>query len=235
MIVADPGATVKRGSRRRRDLRRRKSGGQDRLAARGKPAYHGAMNHRTGILIALAAAVALAVVARAPARAEPASATPPPQALPPPTTVDHVDLQRYLGRWYEIARIPNRFQKQCASNATAEYELRRDGTLTVTNACLMGIGKEDVAHGVAKIVDRSTNARLKVSFVSFLGVRPFWGDYWIIGLDPDYRWAVVGTPSRRFGWVLARTPTLDPAAMETVYGILEQSGYKVSAFETSPQ
>lgn len=184
------------------------------------------MSPRNVILIAT---IALAAGATAPARA----AQPP--ALPPLVTVDHVDLPRYLGRWYEIARIPNRFQKQCASNTTAEYELGKDGSITVTNTCLMGIGKEDLARGVAKIVDRSTNARLKVSFISFFGLRPIWGDYWIIGLDPDYQWAIVGTPSRRFGWVLARTPTLDAATMETIYGIIEKNGYKVGAFEVSPQ
>lgn len=186
------------------------------------------MNPRNILLSALAAVAVLAAGARAcPRRAAP--------ALPALTTVDHVDLPRYLGRWYEIARIPNRFQKQCASNTTAEYELRKDGSITVTNTCLMNIGKSDVAHGVAKIVDASTNARLKVSFIAFFGLRPFWGDYWVIGLDPDYQWAVVGTPSRRFGWVLARTPTLDDATMETIYGILEKNGYRVGAFEVSPQ
>lgn len=185
------------------------------------------MNRKNIIRITLAASLALALTATAHAGSAPAPA--------PLTTVDHVDLPRYLGRWYEIAKIPNRFQKQCASNTTAEYELRKDGSITVTNTCLMSIGKADVAHGVAKIVDGSTNARLKVSFIAFFGLRPFWGDYWVIGLDPDYQWAVVGTPSRRFGWVLARTPTLDDATMETIYGILEKNGYQVGAFEVSPQ
>jgi apolipoprotein D and lipocalin family protein len=187
------------------------------------------MSQKYMILFALAANLALAAATPANARAEPAA------ALPPLVTVDHVDLPRYLGRWFEIARIPNRFQKQCASNTTAEYELRNDGSITVTNTCLMNIGKADVAHGVAKIVDTSTNARLKVSFINFFGLRPFWGDYWVIGLDPDYQWAIVGTPSRRFGWVLARTPTLDDGTMEAIYGIIEKNGYQVGAFEVSPQ
>ncbi len=87
----------------------------------------------------------------------------------PVTTVGKVDLQRYVGLWYEIARIPNRFQKQCARGTTAQYSLRDDGKITVINQCFKGDGSLDNAEGVAKIVDRLSNAKLKVSFVSFLG------------------------------------------------------------------
>lgn len=93
------------------------------------------------------------------------------------TTVINVDLARYTGRWYEVAKIPNRFQKLCARGTTAEYTLREDGQITVVNRCVRDDGSLDEAAGAAKVVDIASNAKLKVSFVSFLGWRPFWGDY----------------------------------------------------------
>ena len=77
---------------------------------------------------------------------------------------------------------------------------------------------------MARIVNKNSNAKLEVSFVSFLGWRPFWGDYWIIGLDENYKWAVVGTPSRKYGWVLSRTPQLDKQTMDTVFQIFKRPG-----------
>jgi len=153
---------------------------------------------------------------------------------PAVTTVDQVDLARYVGLWYEVAKIPNKFQKQCARGTTAEYILREDGRITVVNRCFKENGDLDDAKGVAKIVDPVTNAKLEVSFVSFLGWRPFWGDYWIIGLDKDYRWVIVGTPDRKYGWVLARTPTLGNDTLEGIFAILQSQGYDVSDFEISP-
>ncbi|HET9952660.1 MAG TPA: lipocalin family protein [Candidatus Eisenbacteria bacterium] len=152
---------------------------------------------------------------------------------PPMTTVAGVDLARYAGLWHEVAKIPNRFQKQCARGATATYALREDGLIDVVNRCVKKDGTEDGVKGVAKIVDKATNAKLKVSFVSFLGWRPFWGDYWIIGLDEEYEWVVVGTPDRKYGWILARTPALDAGSREKVDAILQRNGYKREAFETS--
>jgi apolipoprotein D and lipocalin family protein len=92
----------------------------------------------------------------------------------------------------------------------------------------------DDAKGVAKVLDTNSNAKLKVSFVSFLGWRPFWGDYWVIGLDESYEWSIIGTPDRKYGWVLARTPTLDENTMEEIFAIIEHNGYKRDAFEMSP-
>ncbi len=150
--------------------------------------------------------------------------------LPQVKTVDHVDLERYLGLWYEVAKIPNKFQNQCTSGATAQYTLREDGAIDVVNSCRMAGGKRSEAHGKAEIVDPSTNAKLRVSFVSFLGWRPFWGDYWIIGLDPDYRWAVVGHPERKYGWILARNRIMEDADYEQVMEIVEQNGYESEVF-----
>jgi apolipoprotein D and lipocalin family protein len=153
----------------------------------------------------------------------------------PVATVPHVDLTRYAGLWYEVAKIPNRFQKQCARGTTAEYALRDDGKISVINRCVKEDGSTDEAKGVAKIVDVTSNAKLKVSFVSFLGWRPFWGDYWVIGLDENYQWAIIGTPDRKYGWVLARTPSLDMNTMDAIFAIIERNGYPRSAFVMSPQ
>jgi apolipoprotein D and lipocalin family protein len=148
-------------------------------------------------------------------------------------TVGQVDLSRYVGLWYEIARIPNKFQDQCVRGTTAEYTVRDDGHLTVVNRCFKENGDLDEAKGEAKIVDTETNAKLQVSFVSFLGWRPFWGDYWVIGLGEDYKWAVIGTPDRKYGWVLARNPSLDDGTLEEVFTIIERNGYAREAFELS--
>lgn len=149
------------------------------------------------------------------------------------TTVAQVDLSRYVGLWYEVAKIPNKFQKQCARGTTAEYTLRDDGRITVLNKCFKEDGDLDDAEGLAKIVDTITNTKLEVSFVSFLGWRPFWGDYWVIGLDSGYQWAVIGTPDRKYGWVLARTPTLDEETLDLVFAVIERNGYAKEAFEIS--
>jgi apolipoprotein D and lipocalin family protein len=144
-----------------------------------------------------------------------------------------VDLNRYVGLWYEIAKIPNRFQKNCIRGTTAEYRLRSDGQLTVVNRCLKSDGSQDEASGVARIVDKASNAQLEVSFVSFLGWRPFWGDYWVIGLDPDYRWAVVGTPDRKYGWILARSAVLPQTTLDRIFALLAENGYDRRQFTLS--
>ncbi len=153
----------------------------------------------------------------------------------PPATVPKVDLKKYAGLWYEISKIPNSFQDQCAYGTTAEYKIDEDGEITVINKCYNEDGELDIADGVAKVVDEKTNARLEVSFVSFLGIRPFWGDYWIIGLDENYKWAIVGTPNRKYGWILSRTPFLPDETLNTIYDILKSNGYNPDDFEKTKQ
>jgi apolipoprotein D and lipocalin family protein len=155
--------------------------------------------------------------------------------FPPLTTVEQVDLKRYAGLWYEVAKIPNSFQDQCAYGTTAEYKLEKDGGIQVINKCYDENGESDIADGVVNIVDKKTNAKLEVSFVSFLGIRPFWGDYWIIGLDENYQWAIVGTPSRKYGWVLSRTPSLPDETMQKIFSILKEQHYNPDSFEMSKQ
>ena len=152
-----------------------------------------------------------------------------------PSTVASVDLSRYVGKWYEIARIPNRFQKDCVGNVMATYRIREDGRLDVLNECEQKGGTIKKAEGIAKIVDPSTNAKLKVSFVSFFGYRPFWGDYWIVGLGPDYEYADVGSPDRKYGWILSRDPHPDPRVVEEARSVLREQGFDPDRFKQSQQ
>ena len=132
--------------------------------------------------------------------------------LPSLQTVEHVDLSRYAGQWYEIARYPNSFQKRCHGSA-ALYSLRPDGEIEVLNSCSDAeTGKTRQARGRAWVVDQ-TNAKLKVSFFW-----PFRGDYWIIELGKEYEYVVIGTPNRKYFWILARERTMD----ETLYNALLQ-------------
>ncbi len=142
----------------------------------------------------------------------------------PLEAVGYVDLQRYLGKWYEIATIPQRFQKGCVG-VTAEYSLRKNGDIQVVNTCLEGTldGKVRQARGKARVVDRTTNARLKVTFFW-----PFWGAYWVIELDDDYQWAVVGHPSRKYLWILSRSPQMDEALYARLLESIADKGYDLA-------
>ena len=141
------------------------------------------------------------------------------------TTVGSVDTARYAGHWYEIANYPNRFQRMCAGNTTAEYAPRDDGTLKVINRCSTASGVSEV-EGVARRVGDATD-KLQVSFLpAFLRWLPIgWGNYWVIGLAPDYRYAVVGEPSRKYLWVLSRTPTLSAEDRRAIDALLRERGY----------
>lgn len=153
----------------------------------------------------------------------------------PPVTVDRVDLSRYMGLWHEIALIPNFFQRRCVADTSAEYALREDGLVSVTNRCRNPSGQIDQVEGVARIVDPQTNAKLEVSFFSLFGLRPFWGDYWILGLGDDYDYALIGTPSRRYGWILARDPEVSDEQLAGWLASLAEQGYDPKAFVRSPR
>ncbi len=140
-------------------------------------------------------------------------------------TVSQVDLKRYVGTWYEIARLPNRFQDQCVGNVTADYKRLDDGNIEVINRCQDDDSMIDEAQGVARIVDTSTNAKLEVSFVSLFGWNLFWEDYWILDLSNDYAYAVVGTPSRKYAWILARTRQISAKERRHIDQILTGPGY----------
>lgn len=157
------------------------------------------------------------------------------QAESPPEVVETVDINRYLGTWYEIAKIPNRFQRKCERNTTATYRLRDDGRIDVTNRCVTAEGDTSTANGIARVADPETNAKLEVSFVQILGFSLFWGDYWIIGLDENYDYAVVGHPDRKYGWILSREPELSDTQYQEVHSILGDNGYDPDRFEETLQ
>jgi apolipoprotein D and lipocalin family protein len=146
-------------------------------------------------------------------------------------TVRSVDLARYTGKWYEIATIPSWFQKDCVG-VTAAYSLRADGDIRVENACRDKVlaGPERSVVGRAWVTDPTTNAKLEVSFFW-----PFSGAYWIIELDPDYRYAVVGHPSRDYLWVLSRTPHMSDALYSELLENARQQGYDVTRVRRTPQ
>lgn len=149
----------------------------------------------------------------------------------PVETVPAVDLKRYAGRWYEIARFPNRFQRTCSGDVTATYTLRTDGRITVLNECRTAEGKIKKATGTARLADpRGSTSKLKVTFFW-----PFSGNYWVIGLDADYRWALVGDPDRDYLWVLSREPKMDDALYRDVVSRAAAQGFDVSRLVRTKQ
>ena len=159
-------------------------------------------------------------------------------AHPPLRVVDSLDLTRYAGKWYEVARLPNKFQTQCAGNVVARYVLREDGRIDVINACRKEDGSLSEVRGIArKAGDGKSQARLQVRFapavLSFLPM--VWGDYWVIGLGPDYTWAVVGVPSREYLWILSRTPAMSGSSYERAIQIAKGSGFDVSRLAKTTQ
>jgi apolipoprotein D and lipocalin family protein len=157
------------------------------------------------------------------------------QTLAPVRTVSFVDLNRYTGDWFEIARVPNRFQRECVGDVRATYTRRPDGRLDVVNRCRTADGRTE-ARGVARIVDERTFAKLKARFApAWLSWLPMvWGDYWVIGLAPDYSWAVVGEPDREYLWILARTPQLDDESIAAARAAARASGYDVERLVPTP-
>ncbi len=153
-------------------------------------------------------------------------------ASAPLETAQSVDLSRYQGRWFEIARYPNGFERGCG-DVTAEYGMRPDGLLSVRNTCQRG-ESVNVAEGRARVVPGSNNARLRVSFA------PAWapfaeGDYWILFVDDTYQTALVGAPSGRYLWILARTPTIDATTRRQLEDIARSNGFDPAMLENTIQ
>ncbi|MCV2367845.1 lipocalin family protein [Roseateles oligotrophus] len=155
-----------------------------------------------------------------------AQATAEPAALP---TVVALDLQRYAGAWYEIALLPNRFQKQCVADTQARYRLDGD-RVEVINRCRTAKGELDRTAGHAKVVEGSANAKLKVTFFW-----PFYGNYWVLDLDKDYSQVLIGEPSRKYAWILSRTPQMDETALQKLLDRAAELGFERAAFQRTPQ
>jgi apolipoprotein D and lipocalin family protein len=157
------------------------------------------------------------------------------QGKRPLRVVPDVDLVRYVGQWYEIARFPNRFQKRCAGEVTANYTLLPSGRLRVLNGCrLEGVQ----AEGVARVADKGQpNSILKVRFAPwFLSFIPqVWGDYQIIALSPDYTHALVGDPGREYLWILSRSPRMDDATYDRLVEEAGAQGFDVNLLQKTRQ
>lgn len=149
------------------------------------------------------------------------ASAPKPGTLP---TAEHVDLARYQGTWFEIARLPLFFENKCVAGVTANYTLLPDGKIDVVNRCTKADGKVNVSKGTIALADKAgPPSKLKVTF--------FWplsGDYWILDLDPDYRWAVVGTPDRENLWILSRSPRIDPSIVDRILTEAKSEGFNTA-------
>ena len=160
------------------------------------------------------------------------------QSPPPLEVVPSVDLNRYAGTWYEIARMPFKYQSQCIGDVTATYTLLEDGRIKVVNRCRKENGEIDEAEGRAKLAsDEGPNTQLKVRFApAFLSFLPFvWGDYWIIDLAPDYSYAVVGEPGRKYMWILSRAPVMEETVFQGIVDRAKGKGYDVSRLMRTKQ
>ncbi|MEQ8660242.1 MAG: lipocalin family protein [Gammaproteobacteria bacterium] len=156
----------------------------------------------------------------------------PVHAAAPLATVDDVDLERYMGRWHQVAHLPNWFQRACASATSATYARRPDGRVSVLNTCRNEDGELERAEGVARLNPVYDDpARLEVRFApAWLGFLPFvWGDYWILALEPDYSAVLVGAPSREYLWVLARTPSLPRQTYTRLLDVARAQGFELDA------
>lgn len=164
--------------------------------------------------------------ALAPVYAQPA----PLQAVP------SLDVPRYMGTWYEVAKYPNSFQKKCASSTQATYSLQANGRVQVLNRCKTEQGEWSEALGEARQAGHATSAQLKVRFApAWLSFIPMvWGDYWVIALDPDYQWVVVSEPRREYLWILSRTPQLPAGTYQQLLNQLAAQGFDLSRIAISP-
>lgn len=143
-------------------------------------------------------------------------------------TVSNVDIAKYMGKWYEIASFPQRFQKGC-SCTVAEYSLKGNGTVKVDNSCNVD-GEKKQSIGTAKVVDKNTNAKLKVSFFW-----PFWGKYWIIDLADDYSYAVVGHPNREYLWILSRSADMNTELYDKIVARAKAKGFDITMLQKTVQ
>jgi len=155
--------------------------------------------------------------------------------LAPLKTVPAVDVPRYMGTWYEIAKYPNWFQKKCASSTQATYTLQANGQVQVLNRCKTDKGEWSEALGAARQIGGATSPQLKVRFApAWLSFIPLvWGDYWIIDLDPDYQWVAVSEPQREYLWILSRSPQMPAGTYQALLGKLEKLGFDLQRIDPS--
>ncbi len=152
-------------------------------------------------------------------------------------SVASVDLKQYAGKWFEIGKYPNKFQKKCIANTTATYTVKENGRIEVSNNCVLKDGTTETAVGEAKINDKKTNSKLKVRFApGALSWLPFvWADYWIIDLDSKYQYVAIGEPKRSYFWILSRQSTMDDATYQSILRRAEVMGFEPGRVEKTPQ
>ncbi|MGJ9419080.1 lipocalin family protein [Massilia sp. CMS3.1] len=162
---------------------------------------------------------------------------PPADAPKPLATIAVLDVPRYMGTWYEIAKFPNRFQKKCVGFTTAKYSALADGTLQVVNRCRIANGETEEAIGAARQVGGADSPRLKVRFApTILSFLPMvWGDYWVVDLDPGYQLAAVSEAKREYLWILSRSPKVDTASYAALVASLARQGLDVSRLVPTKQ
>lgn len=160
-----------------------------------------------------------------------------PTALPPINTIASLDVQRYMGTWYEIAKFPNRFQAKCVANTRARYLAQTDGSVQVLNSCVMADGSTIDALGLAKQIGTTTSPKLQVRFApAWLGWLPMvWGDYWVIDLDANYQLAAVSDSQREYLWVLSRAPQVNAKAYDALLERLKAQHFEVQKLERTEQ
>jgi apolipoprotein D and lipocalin family protein len=160
------------------------------------------------------------------------------EATPAPLeSIAALDVPRYMGTWYEVAKYPNWFQKRCIANTSATYAIQSNGMVQVLNRCQKEDGSMTDALGEAKQVGDANSPKLKVRFApAWLSFLPFvWGNYWVIDLDPQYQLVAVSEPSRKYLWILSRTQTVEPKAYDALLQRLKQQGFNLDAIEISKQ
>ncbi|QWD98875.1 lipocalin family protein [Polynucleobacter sp. MG-5-Ahmo-C2] len=159
------------------------------------------------------------------------------QSDTPVRTIASLDVPKYLGTWYEIAKFPNWFQKKCIGNTKAVYSLRSDGNLKVLNSCKTADGDISEAEGEARQVGGKDSPRLEVRFApAWLSFLPMvWGDYWVIDLDPQYQLAIVSDPRREYLWILSRVPQLDKKVYEDLLQKLQMQQFDIRKLEVTAQ
>ncbi len=162
--------------------------------------------------------------------------------MPPLKAVATLDVSKYMGRWYQVALYPNRFQSDCASDTEARYTLLDNGDVTVLNQCRTQNGSMDTAQGIAQAATPVSSgqlspAQLKVSFLPrWLRWTGWgWGNYWVVQLADDYRYAVVSEPTRQFLWVLSRTPAMKPQDEADVFSYLQRNGFDLARVQRHSQ
>ena len=150
--------------------------------------------------------------------------------------IPSLDVARYMGTWYEIAKYPNYFQRKCVRNTRADYQLQANGMVQVTNRCTKEDGTTDEAVGAARQIGPALSPKLEVRFapdwMSFLPV--VWGNYWVVDLDPDYQLVAVSEPKREYLWVLARTPQVSPDAYNALLQRLQKMGFDLQKLQLTP-